>query len=221
MRHLKFLLASTTILACGPALAADLGYPVKAPIAVMVPGTNWNGFYIGAFGGYASGDYRDNTGGDRLDKDGAFGGGLIGYNWQFSNWVLGIEADIAGGDISTDNFGGFRSRMDYFGTVRGRLGYAWSNMLLYGTGGYAYAGNSIRLGSGARDEANHSGYAVGGGLEWAFSQNWSAKVEYLYMDFDSERYFGAGGFDARMDIHTIKAGVNYRFNWGGPIVAAY
>ena len=78
---------------------------------------------------------------------------------------------------------------------------------------------------GASSSNTHLGYAVGGGMEWALVDNWTAKVEYLYLDFGNESYFGgpaAGGFDADVSAHTVKVGLNYRFGYGkGPISAAY
>ena len=146
MKKLAFaaLLATT---AFTPALAADLGRPIyKAPVAVAAPYMTWNGFYIGANAGYSWGTARGYLDGvrigDRVDTDGFSGGGQIGYNWQFSpNWVFGIEADVQGANIS----GGLlapigiagESNVDVWGTVRGRLGYAAGNVLVYGTGGFA------------------------------------------------------------------------------------
>lgn len=217
--------ASAAALMSSPLNAADLRMATKAPvIASMAPAPNWNGFYIGGFGGYAWGDARtDVFGGGRFrdNIEGGFGGGLLGYNFQApgSNWVFGIEADAAAGDIRSDTLlGGFNSRIDTFGTVRGRVGYAFSNVLAYATGGYAWG--NVRIGApGFREDRTHSGYAVGGGLEYAFTPNWSTKVEYLYMDLGEENYFGTDR--VRLDAHTIKAGINYRFNFGGPLAAGY
>lgn len=185
------LLATT---AFTPALAADLGRPVyKAPVAVEVPYTSWNGFYVG---GSIGGAFGSN---DRLDDSVLFGGGQIGYNWQFNrNWVFGIEADLMAVDAPF---------IDYLGTVRGRLGYAAGNVLFYGTGGLAYT----RL-SGFGVSTTATGFAVGGGIEWAFAPQWSVKAEYLYYRLERD------GVEA--DFNTVKLGVNYRFG-GAPIVASY
>ena len=217
--------ASAAALLSSPVLAADLRMATKAPVvAAYAPAPNWNGFYIGAFGGYAFGDVRtDTVGGGRFrdNIEGGFGGGTIGYNFQSpgSNWVFGIEADAAGGDIRTDNLGGgFTTQIDAFGTARGRVGYAFGNLLAYGTGGYAWG--DLRTGApGFRESRTLSGYAVGGGLEYAFTPNWSTKVEYMYMDFGRETFFGTDR--VRLDTHTIKAGLNYRFNFGSPLVGGY
>jgi outer membrane immunogenic protein len=217
---LAVLLATT---AFTPVLAADLGRPVyKAPVAVVAPYTTWNGFYIGANVGYGWGktSAADAIGPlGAVDPSGFAGGGQIGYNWQVSpNWVLGVEADVQGADISDSN-ALYDTRTNLYGTVRGRLGYAVNNVLLYGTGGYAWGRNRLNA-PGGIGHATHSGYAVGGGIEYAFSPGWSTKLEYLYVDLGREDYNLAIPTTAKVDFHTIKFGVNYRFG-GGPIVAAY
>ena len=133
----KILLTTTALIALGmaPAAAADLGARpyTKAPAAAIAI-NNWTGFYIGAMGGYA----QENTS-DIGQLSGGFAGGTVGYNWQNGNLVLGLEADGAWADVgATLGIPGFAS-LDYtirsLGTVRGRIGYAFDQVLLYGTGG--------------------------------------------------------------------------------------
>ena len=115
-----------------------------------------------------------------------------------------------------------------------RLGYAWDRVLWYVTGGLAWAHNEISFAAAApgfgvvgSSDNTHVGWTVGGGVEWAFADPWSVKLEYLFMDFGNESYFGGpgavGGFDADAQIHTFKIGLNYR--WGAygksPVVARY
>ena len=117
------------------------------------------------------------------------------------------------------------------GTVRGRVGYAADRALWYLTGGYAWADNELKLsgpafGGTQTTSQTHSGWTVGGGLEWAFADAWTAKIEYLYMDFDSQRFFpgiiGSPGIAVDFDMHTVKFGLNYIFGAGkGPVVAKY
>src|SRR3954449_8235527 len=215
------LLATTTC-----AGAADMAAPgpyTKA--AAGAPGYNWTGFYIGAMGGYG----WSRTGG--VDFNGGFAGGTIGANWQMSNFVLGVEAEGAWADIGrtvTTGLVGASAQIRAFGSVTGRLGLAVDNFLIYGKGGFAAASNRIGvtvLGVTAIDTQTHTGYTVGGGVEYGFTPNWSAKAEYLFAHYNSENYFAnvlppgvaSGGFD----VHTVKAGINYRFGWGGPVVAKY
>jgi outer membrane immunogenic protein len=157
------------------------------------------------------------------NNHGFIGGGQLGYNWQFANWVAGFEADIQGvGDKITDGsnttFGvvGFPAaatavatnlsvtkELDYFGTVRGRLGWlAYPSLLVYGTGGLAYGGVKSSMTANQNLLAiipdnwsanggisqTRTGWTAGGGFEWMFAPHWSAKVEYLYYDLGSVTY---------------------------------
>ena len=241
MRYLSTIVAAGLVLGTAQvASAADMGRPVyKAAPAPVMMGYNWSGFYAGVHGGYAWGE-QDNVltalgVGGNLKQDGWFGGGQIGWNYQGagSPWVFGVEVDSAWANIeSSINFGGgvtATSEMDYFGTARLRFGYAADRVLWYATGGLAWGHNDMTLavaGLGSATSGNtHIGYAVGGGVEWALVDNWTAKVEYLYLDLGSENYFGgpaAGGFDSDLTAHTVKVGLNYRFGYGkGPVVARY
>ena len=149
----KILLTTTGLIALGmaPAIAADLPARAytKAPAAAIAI-NNWTGFYLGAMGGYA----QENA--DAFALSGGFAGGTAGYNWQTGNVVLGLEADAAWADVSA-GFGipGLAS-VDYtirsMGTVRGRVGYAFDSVLIYGTGGYAWSDNRLSATSGARRE---------------------------------------------------------------------
>ncbi|NIK46861.1 outer membrane protein [Variibacter gotjawalensis] len=224
------LVGLSSLAAIAPASAADL--PVyKAPIAVIAQ--SWNGFYVGANVGYGwgrVGQVIDLSGPVNLGSfpiDGITGGAQIGYTMQIApNWILGIEADIQGASIgaTTDRFAfTTRSEVDVWGTVRGRLGYAVGNALIYGTGGFAWAGQEFQVGAAPALSNTHVGWAAGGGLEYAFAPNWSAKVEYLYARFGREDYdFGRFVDPTRvnLELQTVRLGVNYRFG-GGPIVASY
>jgi outer membrane immunogenic protein len=197
MVNMKKILLSGVALAAlfvaAPVSAADV--PVRGPIykAAPAPVFNWTGFYVGGHIGYGFGD-TDLVGDD---LDGFIGGVQLGYNWQFSrNWVFGIEGDISGTDMNNGAF----AHVDYLGTLRARAGYTWDRTMLYGTGGLAWNRSSL-LGFHDTD----TGYALGLGLEWAFAPAWSAKVEYMYYNFDNNTTLG------NTDISTIKVGLNYRF----------
>ena len=221
------------------------------------PVYDWSGFYLGVNGGWADQvDRRDlvftNSLGVSLPPtpglraDGGFGGGQIGYNWQQGAAVFGFEADIQGADI-TDSFPtrfvglgtnlAASRKIDYFGTVRGRIGLAWKNVLFYVTGGFAYGDvqntyflTSVPPGSSTNlsDKSVQTGYAVGGGAEWLFAPNWSVKAEYQYIDLGSyvlsAPVVPPNGIvitanSTKNDFHTARVGVNYHF--GGPVVAKY
>jgi outer membrane immunogenic protein len=235
----KLLLGTVALVALGatvPALAADLSARApytKAPV-YAAPIYNWTGFYIG---GHVGGAFAgDNS---LSGTDGRFLGGVQGgFDYQFApSWVLGIEAQYSW--LSSNNNGRLfpggvlvTSNDDQLGSVTGRLGYTWGPALLYAKGGYAWKdGDNLNVTSngapaGFSTNGNHrDGYTVGGGLEYMFAPSWSAKIEYQYYNFGSST-FTAGpnvivGTSFRDDEHTVKAGLNYRFNWGGPVVAKY
>jgi outer membrane immunogenic protein len=216
----RLLLAGVALSVATAASAADMqARPYsKAPPAAVVAAYNWSGFYIGAMGGY---------GWDSGNSSGGFGGGTIGYNWQFpaSQFVFGIEVDAAGASIkdslTADIGGGILAteelKINSFGSVTGRAGFAWDAALIYAKGGFAWANRKDTVsvpGLGAfSDSQSHTGYTLGGGLEYLFTPNWSAKGEYMYTSLGGKTYnLGGDLFDSgTIDFHTIKVGVNYHF----------
>jgi outer membrane immunogenic protein len=217
----NFLLGTVALIALGaavPASAADLSPRTytKAPAYVAAPIYNWTGFYIG---GHVGGAFRGNDnnllGGS---NDGTFMGGVQGgYDYQFAqNWVFGLEANYSWLNTSSN----FANRG--LGSVTGRLGYTWGPAMLYAKGGYAWADS--RFTNGFTGSNGNDGYTVGGGLEYLFTQNWSGKIEYQYYNFGNTSFVTpglvVGGFTN--DVHSVKAGLNYRFNLGGaPLLAKY
>ena len=232
----KYLLATVALVALGaPALAADLGPRsyTKAPPQVMAPIYNWTGFYIGGhIGGVFTADDSIAGGLTGGNRDGVFmGGAQVGADYQFApNWVLGVEGQYSWLDngMSDVALGGgvfFSDRQKGLASVTGRLGYTWGPALLYVKGGWGYTDYSTSLtgiGAGAvAINSDKNGYTVGGGLEYMFTPNWSGKIEYQYFDFGSANFaIGPVAYEVKNDQHTVKAGLNYRFNWGGPAVAA-
>ena len=167
--------------------------------------------------GHASATLLGVTGSENLN--GVIGGGQIGYNWQMSGpLVLGIEADIQGSDqhrTTTIGAATVTDRIPWFGTVRGRIGYAGGAWMLYATGGWAYGEfrtDVTALGTTASFSDSRSGWTAGGGIEWMFMPKWSAKIEYLYIDtghFNSA-LFGVP-FSGRVTDNIVRVGVNYHF----------
>ncbi|WP_409568274.1 outer membrane protein [Methylobacterium sp. E-041] len=223
--------------------AADLPRRAPPPPPPVPPAFTWTGFYAGVNAGYAfreSGKgftdptYGTVTGG--AAKGGFAGGGQVGYNYQLtpgSGFVVGVEADIQGtafakadaAYLGTVPYASVRPSLDYFGTVRGRVGYTFDRVLIYGTGGFAYGGGSASANAAAYPYAlpdtTRTGYAVGGGIEYAFTDRISAKIEALYLDLGKRvsgatyydaataTYYGAGRSDAGFGL--VRAGLNYQF----------
>jgi outer membrane immunogenic protein len=189
-------------LATGPACAADMArsYPVAAPYSAF----SWAGPYFGANLGYQWGSVA-NSG---ADPNGFMGGLQIGYNWQASQFVYGIETDaqLTGAD---DSSGGRKFSLPWFGTLRGRAGVAVNNMLFYGTGGLAYGGSKVEA-IGLSETHSHFGWTVGAGVEVGLTPNWSAKVEYLFVNLDNEHY-GITGLDHDFASSLLRFGFNFRF----------
>jgi outer membrane immunogenic protein len=254
MKKLAFVLASAAALVSGPALAADLSRPIyKAPVVAAAPYFNWSGCYVGAHGGGAWGQKRwtdplfFDTEFSSHDVSGAIAGGQVGCDFQTGAFVFGVEgsgswADLSGSSIDALSGGTLRdrSRIDFIGTVTGRIGWAWDRTLLYVKGGGAVVDDRFRVScevaivgcaagdTFARADQSRWGWLVGAGIEYAFTPNWSVKLEYNYMDFGRERldftgptFVGTIPYDIDQRVHVVKAGINYRFNWGGPIMAAY
>ena len=223
MKRLALGLLLTSI--TGAAYAADLPAPPAAPYtkapAIVSPATNWSGFYIGAMGGYGS----ENTG-DQFAIKGGFAGGTVGYNWQFGQFVAGIEADGAWADINnsvTQVFPGLgtltaSAKVDALATVRGRFGVAFDQVLLYGTGGLALADTKLSasaLGLTVSDNQTMTGWTAGAGIEWMFLPHWSIKGEYLYRSFGGQTFFASqlapGIQTGTLNINSGQVGVNYHF----------
>ena len=213
-----------------------------------VPYYNWTGFYIGGHIGWSStekdwSNYHDGFGvadplflGTSHKGDSFIGGGQIGINWQAGQWVFGIEGDISAVDHDQRSSCGpllaysCNSQADWYATATGRIGYAWDRALLYVKGGAAFAEDSYNVYDtstgllfGNADDTR-TGWTVGVGLEYAFWNNWSAKIEYNYLDFGSDRHnFHDAGLlvasgDIDQQVHMVKFGINYRF--GAPAVSA-
>lgn len=253
----KFIaaLAFTAALGANAASAADLGAPpyYKAP-AFVDSIFNWSGFYVGGhLGGSSTSQNWRNTAnttafgdlspgqGLRQQGSGVFGGGQVGYNWQASNYVFGLEGTVSGmdnrGTLLNTVFGArddvFSWKSSWMATVTGRLGYAVTNNLFYVKGGYAGVSNRLSVsdivppavGAGSANQW-HNGWTLGAGWEYGITQNWIVGLEYDYSAFETKSYQLAGvaggtyAFDANpRNIQSVVARVSYKF--GGPGVGRY
>jgi outer membrane immunogenic protein len=210
---LSAVMAASATLWIGVASAADMA--VKAPVAPIPPPCTWCGFYVGLNAGasWSKNDdvYTATVGGTsitavaRPEKTSFIGGGQVGYNWQWGQFVLGIESDLAfrqhtdGANlvpfpaVPSDQVN-ITNSQNWLVTVRPRAGVAFGNVLLYGTGGLAFGEvehsyQEIRVTTGqARmlaDSSDKTGWAAGVGVQWAFAPNWSVGAEYLHVDLGS------------------------------------
>ncbi len=270
---LRATTALAGIVLSGSSFAADLPRRAPPPVFVPVPVFTWTGAYFGVNAGYITTDQsRVSTFGINgvgaanvasgarpalvsLDKDGFTAGGQIGYNYQFTpgaGVVVGVEADAAYTDLQSNRFvsgttgalSGYRSSLDFLGTVRGRIGYAFDRVLVYGTGGFAYGDTTQRAlffapagGAALQFFGNRSkietGYAVGGGIEYALptdsvlnffkSSAVTVKAEALYYDLGNRNLpvlnTGAGpaanpGYISRYETNGIVARAGINYKFG-------
>lgn len=206
------------LLAPCAANAADLP-SYKAPAYVAPLYANWTGFYVGLNGGYGWGkaDVSNVFGDFTTDStNGWLIGATLGYNYQTGMWVWGLEGDldwslIKGNSSNVLACGGGTCEVKdtWFGTLRGRVGYAMNNILFYGTGGLAYGDLKGELNS-LTETKTEFGWTLGAGMEVGLAPNWSAKVEYLYMDLGS-RSFSITGNENGFSASVLRLGVNYHF----------
>jgi outer membrane immunogenic protein len=239
MRKILFAAIAVTALAALPAAAADLGprYNNRVP-AYAAPIYTWTGFYVGAHLGGVFGS-NDNFNGLALTNNDArlMGGVQAGVDWQFAgNWVIGAEGQYSW--LSSNNAnavfpGGYAYANDLrgLGSITARFGYSFGPALVYVKGGYAFADNreSVTLGGAPvpflLSDGHTNGWTVGGGAEYMFAPSWSVKAEYQYYNFGDSSFVAPtalapfGTF--HNDEHSLKAGVNYRFNFASPVVSRY
>jgi outer membrane immunogenic protein len=233
-----------------PASAADLGARPYAPPPAVAAIYDWSGFYIGINGGGGSAhkcwDFVTPVTGILIDDGchnatGGTIGGQIGYRWQSTQWVFGIEgqgnwADFRGDNISpTALFQQNRTKIDAFGLITGQIGYTWNNALFYVKGGAAVVGDKYDLivapgfstsGTvfGSASETRWGG-TLGAGFEFGFAPNWSVGVEYdhIFLGTRNNDFTSVGTFvqteRIRQDVDMGLVRVNYR--WGGPVIAKY
>jgi outer membrane immunogenic protein len=234
MRWRLVAAAAIAVAAYRPALAADLpapSLPPPLPAAIY----NWTGFYLGINGGFGTGisNWSDGVIGTTgsFPISGFLIGGTAGVNYQIAEYVFGIEGDgdwtnLRGNSGSTCGAIsavvapplGFQTQSQWLATVRGRVGYAFDRILLYGTAGAAFGNVQTGLNPPSTfDSAVEAGWTVGAGIEVAFAQNWTAKAEYLFVDLPNATCTtaancgGAAGSIVSFNENVIRAGINYKF----------
>jgi outer membrane immunogenic protein len=248
MRNFAIVCAAALALGAScPAFAADL--PVKAPpVPVMAPVFSWTGFYIGGNvgGAWQQGNVSDTLLGvtfTNSNNNGVFiGGGQVGFNYQISNFVWGIEFDADWAANNNNNGVGVitpvgliqvSSNNRWVSTAAARFGVAFDRVLLYGKAGGGWVGannftitnltTGVQL-TGLNNNNTTTGWLLGAGVEWAFAQNWTVKIEYDYLGLNSRSIvvpfnspFLAGDVftTGNRNVQMAKVGFNYLFNWGG------
>jgi outer membrane immunogenic protein len=228
-KSLTKLLLGATCAACmaGAANAADA---VVEEAVIIEPGFTWTGLYIGANVGYSWGDHTlsqfEDGGGPAnfiqdYDSDGFIGGVFAGYNWQYSQFVYGIEGDVEYTDIDGGFDDGSASAtvdVGLQGSLRARVGVAFDRFMVYGTGGVAFADIDYDLIAGTTETLGETavGWTIGGGAEAAVTDQIFVRAEYRYTDFGTENFDSVifspdNNFDQDTAFHTVRLGVGYKF----------
>jgi outer membrane immunogenic protein len=233
------------IVTAGHALAADIAVRTPAPVVAPIysPIYNWGGIYAGINGGGVFGSSSWSDPGNPFGSTGNFNvnggliGGTLGVNYQAESWVFGAEGDFDWQSVKGSSSSSFctavgatnkgpsaglscTTQSNWLGTIRGRVGYAWNNVLLYGTAGGAWANMKTTVISG--ETSNAFGWTAGAGVEYAFADFWSVKLEYLFVDFSSISCTSGGcGFNppggipandsVKFNENVIRVGVNFKF----------
>lgn len=235
MLRSKLLLASAVALMSSTAFAADLAPAPYEPAAPVYLPFSWTGFYVGAQAGYLWGEskggayFRANGAVDvdgSVDPDGFTGGVHAGYNYQFDQFVVGVEGDVnfSGADsgrVALSAPGNFASsKLTWEGSARLRVGYAFDRFLPYVTGGVAFGEYEFKpfyagVGQVLNNSTTHVGWTVGAGLEYAFTDNITGRIEYRYTDFGEEKYAipGFPAEESKVDLqtHAVRVGISYKF----------
>ncbi|MDX6807012.1 outer membrane protein [Terrihabitans rhizophilus] len=201
------------------AQAADMPRIAPLDVAVQQAATDWSGAYAGVNAGYTLGEFGTFTpaagASTSYDGDGAIGGFQIGYNKQLGRVVIGVEGDIqaSGVDGSTSLADApTQSDLNWFSTLRGRIGYAFDKTLVYGTAGAAVGGIESGTPGGGSEDQTAWGLAAGAGIERELTKNLTLKAEYLYLDLEEKGFeTAAGDQNTEWDGHVMRLGANFKF----------
>ena len=190
------------------AAAADLNYGRPYTVNQPLNAYSWAGPYLGGNLGGNLGYEWGSVSNNPAKPSGFVGGIQAGYNFQNGAWAFGVEGDIQAAGAS-DTFAPWKFSNPWFGTVRGRAGYAFNNILFYGTAGLAFG--ELRAETFGWTESHTSvGWTAGVGAEFGIVPNWSARIEYLFLDLSSSQ-FAITGVSNGYSASVVRAGVNYQF----------
>ena len=228
--------AALLVVASSGAFAADLAIRKAPPPPPIIPVYNWTGFYIGGNvgGAWETGTITDDFFGVSFSRtrSGFIGGGQVGYNWQVSpNWVVGVEGMFDGTDIRSDTSTvvlaagdviSASAKTNWIATVGARLGYASNNWLFYGKGGGGWVHDSATVTDVAPNgdvfsvsvSDTRGGWMAGGGIEYGFTPNWTARVDYTHIglsDVTNTGLFVGDTITLSRHFDMVTAGINYKF----------
>jgi outer membrane immunogenic protein len=240
----RIVLAAALAFGAVPALAADLPAPAPPPrapaayVPVAAPVYNWSGIYVGINGGYGFGtsswDFSSLAGGPastgNFDINGPLVGGTVGVNFQTGQFVFGVEADGDWSDIKGSagvcNPFTCQTSNEWLATIRGRIGYAFDRVLIYGTAGGAggdvkgaFSGTFLGTPFSISSDSSEFGWTAGGGIEYGITENITARVEYLFVDLSngslscSAAVCGGAGFTVPVSFETslVRGGLDFKF----------
>lgn len=231
MRRICFAIAGLSALMCSTSVyAADLAATAVDPVPPVVTPYNWSGPYVGLHAGYGWGREEDNqsslfssptttASADKFDLSGFVGGAHAGYNYQIDQFVIGVEGDIDYSNLNGSARGVYaggitrtlKLKTEWQGSARARFGYAFDNILIYATGGVAFANAKLST-AGVSSSNTHIGWTAGLGAEYAFTQNWIGRLEVRYSDFGKKGYGTPDGrVKAGWNQTTVTAGISYKF----------
>ncbi len=229
---LKATVATFLLLGSGAALSADLPSSKFLPLAPALPPLySWTGFYVGGQVGYSWGADRQElfTTAGRAPVGVSFdyrpssfmGGGHAGFNYQMGSVVLGVEGDIEAINARDERGGLFRVQQDWQGSVRGRIGYAMDRFMIYGAAGAAFTRfeygyfNPV-AGFGESGKFSRTGWTVGGGVNFAWTDNLIFGLDYRYTDYGSFDHVASSAYlgltaEHEPSSHAVRASVAYKF----------
>ena len=225
------LVGALAIATFAPAFAADLPAPAPAPYVPPVRTFSWSGFYLGLNGGYGFGQSKWTSplvtlGGFNID--GGLAGGTVGGNYQWGQFVVGVEGDVdwqnlrgsqTTGLCATVVVGSCAAASNWMSTIRARAGFAVNRALLYATGGAAFTNVKPSTGALPYGGGSEPGWTAGAGVEFAMTDSWTVKAEYLYAKFQNATCpvgscgLAAGPATVSFNENIVRVGVNYLFNY--------
>lgn len=216
MKHTaQFFTILAATLVASPALTAD-SYEPYAPVPDVISYDEahvWTGFYAGFHAGFGLLDTQDTQNLGTENNGTPLGGIHAGFNYQYGSFVFGLEADATALNIDEDrDLPNSDLKASWMGSARARIGYAFDQVMFYGTGGFSLAHAEASSNAIARSDSHvHTGYVLGAGVEFMVSDNWVLGGEYLRHEFGSETYVLNNTFDSEGNFDAFRIRASYSF----------